>query len=244
LWRKCELEPSLVVENISKTFKLKRPKQALMQVTNSKSVDTLTALDSISFSVAKGEVFGIIGLNGSGKTTLLRIIAGIYEPDSGKISVEGKIAPLLQIGTGFNLELTAEENIIMAGMLVGKTKGEIKKRVNKIIEFAGLQEFTEMKLKHYSAGMMARLAFATAIQIDPDILLVDEILSVGDIEFTEKSFKEFLSFKKKGKTIIYTTHDLPLLTELCDRVLLLRKGKSVMIGEPTKVIEKYREIST
>jgi len=237
------LDPGLVVENISKTFNLKRSNESLSGE-NSGNSFKLTAVDNVSFSVEKGEMFGIIGLNGSGKTTLLRLIAGIYEPDSGKISYKGKLAPLLQIGTGFNAELTAKENIILAGMLSGITKDEIKKRVNKIIEFAELQKFTEMKFKHYSAGMMARLAFSTALQIEPDILLVDEILSVGDISFSQKSFNEFTAFKKRGKTIVYTTHDLAGLAELCDRVLLLKKGKVVMIDEPNKVIEKYREIST
>jgi len=206
--------PAITVENVSKMFKLKKSKNS-PNLTSNGNLDRFTALDNVSFSIQKGEMFGIIGLNGSGKTTILRIIAGIYEPDSGKVSYNGKLAPLLHIGLGFSQELAAEDNIVISGMLAGLTKNEIKKRVNKIIEFAELEKFREMKLKHYSSGMRARLAFSTALQIDHDILLVDEILAVGDIAFTKKSYNEFLSFKNKGKTIVYTTHSLDVPPEIC-----------------------------
>jgi len=237
------LESSLVVENISKSFKLKKPGQKFSKQSRINKGGKFIALDKISFSVSKGEMLGIIGKNGSGKTTLLRIIAGIYEPDEGTITVKGKLAPLLHIGTGFNNELTSSDNIIMAGMLGGISKSEMKKRIPEIIEFAELEDFVGLKLKHYSTGMRARLAFATALQINPDILLVDEILSVGDIGFKEKSYKAFLSFKERGKTIVYSSHNLGALPELCDRVILLQKGKVVMIDNPARVIEKYKEIS-
>jgi len=234
---------NIVVENITKTFKLAKPiGEYLQRFNNGKVSDRLVALDKVSFTVKEGEMFGIIGVNGSGKTTLLRTVAGIYKPDSGVVSVKGRMAPLLQIGTGFSNELNSSENIVLSGMLLGIPKSEMKKKISQIIEFAELQDFSGMKLMHYSAGMRARLAFSTALQVDADVLLVDEILAVGDLGFAEKSFNAFLSFKEKGNTILYSTHNLTKLPNLCDRVLLLNKGKVVMIDEPNKVIEKYREL--
>ena len=239
------METAVTVENVSKIFNLNKQKtvSSILKSSHKYSDKKLVALDGISFTVSKGEMLGIIGLNGSGKTTLLRIIAGIYKSDSGSVNVKGRLAPLLHIGTGFHNELTASENIIISGLLLGMSKSEIKNRVNDIIEFAELQEFSEMKLKHYSSCMRARLAFSVAIQIDPDVLLVDEILSVGDITFRKKSFNAFLSFKEKGKTILYTTHNLEMLPKLCDRVLLIHCGKLIKIGEPNEVIQKYMEIT-
>lgn len=238
----------IVLKNITKHFS-KIDQKGIFDVLRNKgpleSKDTqneITALDDISFTVKKGQVIGIIGLNGGGKTTLLRMISGILQPDSGTIKVTGKISPLLQLGVGFHEELIASENIVMFGMLLGMTKNEIKQKVDKIIEFAGLQQFQLMKLKHYSAGMRVRLAFSTALEIDPDILLVDEVLSVGDEIFRKKSFDAFTSFKKKGKTILYTTHNITIMTRLSDRVLLIHQGKLVMDGEPRTVLEKYKEI--
>jgi len=170
------------------------------------------------------------------------LISGIYPPDSGSINVIGQLAPLLQIGTGFNNDLDAEENIIMYGMLLGLTKFEIKAKINKIIEFAELEKFRNMKLKDFSTGMRARLGFSTALEINPDILLVDEVLSVGDAIFREKSFQAFLSFKKNHKTIVYTTHNLKMVSELSDRVILIDHGKIVKIGKPNEVIPVYQEI--
>ncbi len=240
------MEPDVIVENITKTFDLKKPSgvsSLLEKSTHSKLNGRLVALDNISFSVNRGEMFGIIGTNGSGKTTLLRIISGIYHPDKGNVQVNGRLAPLLQIGTGFHNELIASENIVLSGMLSGMTKNDIKGKIDDVIEFAELEEFANMKLKYYSSGMRARLAFATALQINPEILLVDEILSVGDMAFREKSYKAFLSFKESGKTILYSTHNLNILPKLCDRVLLIHNGKMIMIGKSDEVIEKYKEMS-
>jgi len=234
---------NIVVENITKTFKLAKPiGEYIQRISNGKVSDRLVALDKVSFTVKEGEMFGVIGVNGSGKTTLLRTVAGIYKPDSGVVSVKGRMAPLLQIGTGFSNELNSSENIVLSGMLLGIPKSEMKKKISQIIEFAELQDFSGMKLMHYSSGMKARLAFSTALQVNADVLIVDEILAVGDMGFMEKSFNAFLSFKEKGKTILYSTHNLNKLPNLCDRVLLLNKGKIVMIDEPNKVIEKYKEI--
>jgi len=184
---------SLEVNNVSKSFKLDTKQgiwKLIKKTTNSKQQKSILALDSISFTVPKGEVLSIIGLNGSGKSTLLRTIAGVYKPDSGYVKVNGSLSPLMQLGAGFQLELNAIENIVMNGMLLGMPKPDIEDKVENILEFAELERFSNMKLKHYSSGMKSRLAFATAIQIDPDILLVDEILAVGDKDFQKKSLQE------------------------------------------------------
>ena len=241
------VEESIIVDNISKSFKLKRTKSVfgqLSDINKNTGNNLIHSLQGISFSVKKGEMLGVIGLNGSGKTTLLRIITGVYQPDSGSVKIQGRMAPLLQIGTGFHPELNAQENIMMYGLLLGLKKEEIKSKIPAILEFAELQDFTEMKLKYYSTGMRARLGFSTALQVDPEILLVDEVLAVGDAAFKEKSSKAFLSFKERGKTIVYTTHNIGSVSELSDRVLLLDKGKVVMIGNPNEVVAKYNEIVT
>ncbi len=233
------------VENVSKTFKLEKPR-GIFNIAKSglNANKTLVALDDVSFQIQKGEVLSIIGLNGSGKTTLLRIIAGVYRPDKGSVQVNGTLSPLMQLGAGFQNDLNARENIIMNGMLLGLSKHEIESRVDSVIEYAELEKFSNMQIKHYSSGMRARLAFATAMQINPDILLVDEILSVGDKDFRKKSYESFLSFKKDKKTILHATHSLEKIPELSDRVLLLVRGKNVMIGKPEEVIKKYQEIKS
>lgn len=224
---------SIIVKNLVKTFKA--PK-------NFKDKSNLIyALNDISFSLEKGQILGIIGKNGSGKTTLLRTISGIYNPTSGNITVNGKLAPVLQIGIGFRNEISSIENIIMYGLLLGLEKDEIKDKVNMILEFADLKEFARMKLKYFSSGMRTRLAFATAMQIKSEIFLVDEILAVGDMDFKEKSFNEFMRLKKEGKTIIHTTHNLSAVERFSDKVLFLDKGKQVEIGDPKEVIAKYKK---
>lgn len=230
------------VQNVTKIFNLKKPKMGSLIENSDSKKHQLVALDNISFTVLKGEMLGIIGSNGSGKTTLLRTIGGIYTPDSGSVKINGKLAPLLQIGTGFHEELIARENILMYGMLLGLKKKQILEKMDKIIEFAELKGFENMRLRNYSTGMKARLGFSTALEIEPDILLVDEILAVGDIAFRKKSFDAFLNFKNKKKTILYTTHNVNILPKLCDRVVLLDKGKLIMIGNPNEAVKKYEEI--
>jgi len=220
----------------------KFPTQVIKQV-RLVEVKELLVLDNISFSVKKGEILSIIGLNGSGKTTLLRMIAGVYKPDSGSVQINGKMSQLMQLGTGFQPELNGEENIILNGMLLGISKSKMKESVPRIIQYAELREFPHLKLKHYSSGMRSRLAFSIAMEIDPDILLVDEILSVGDKNFQNKSYEKFLSYKKNNKTILHATHNLSKITKFSDRVLLLNKGKMIAIGSPAEVIEKYNQIT-
>lgn len=234
------------IEDVSKTFKIGMPRtilKVLKKMPSPEQQKTIKALDGISIQIKKGEVLGIIGHNGSGKSTLLRIISGIYNPDRGSVKVNGRLSPLLQLGAGFHGDLNAVENIIMSGMLIGLTKSEIKERVDSILEFSGLEKFSNMKVKHFSSGMWARLAFAVAMQTNPDILLIDEILSVGDMQFQEKSYNTILSMKENKKTIIHATHNLEKLVELSDRVLLLDNGKQLMIDKPVPVIQKYIEIS-
>jgi len=235
------------VQNVSKTFKLdQRRGVSKIFKRDSKLLHgkTFKALDDISFTVEKGEILGIIGLNGSGKSTLLRIIAGVYKPDTGHIEVKERLSPLLQLGSGFHADLDARENIIMNGMLLGISKSEITQKVDTIIEYSELEKFSRMKLKNYSSGMKARLAFATAMQLDPEILLVDEIMAVGDKNFRKKSYETFLSFKKNKKTILHATHSLEKLSEFSDRVLLLHKGKQIMIGKPDEVLKTYLDIKS
>jgi len=234
------------VNNVTKFFKISKSKgmSSLVKGMSSKKTGAFKVLDSISFTVNKGDVLGIIGANGSGKTTLLRIVAGIYKPDIGSVRINGRLSPLMQIGTGFQKELKAKENIIINGLLLGMSKKEITNKVDDILKYAELERFSEMKLKHYSSGMRARLAFATAMQIDPDIFLVDEIVSVGDKNFREKSYKTFISFKERKKTILYATHNFENLSKFCNVALLLNKGKQIMLGKPEEVIEKYNEITT
>ena len=204
-----------------------------------KYYEEITILDGLNVDIKKGEMFGIIGRNGIGKTTLLRLIAGIYKPDSGKVVVNGSLIPFLGLGTGFNLELTARDNVISYGKLLGFSKKDIEDKLDKIVEFAELEKFIDTKLKNFSSGMFARLAFATAIQVDPDIVLMDEILSVGDIGFQKKSHDTFMSFKKKKKTIILVTHDLKIVQENCTKAMFLNDGKIEAIGNPQDVVDEY-----
>ena len=229
------------VENISKTFKIIKPRgiSGILMKSNPNKYRSFLALDEISFTVNKGEVLGIIGLNGSGKTTLLRIIAGVYKPNIGQVQVNGKLSPLMQVAAGFQGELNAKDNIIMNGLLLGVSKSFIEENVEKIIQYAELEKFSEMRIKHYSTGMKARLGFAIAMHVNPDILLVDEIMSVGDKDFRKKSFESFLSLKKENKTILHATHNLEVLENFSDKVLLLNKGKMTMLGEPKEVLKKY-----
>ncbi len=233
-------EPRIKVTDISKSFRWDSNK--ISNIFSKKKRKKIAAVKNVSFDVKQGEILGIVGANGSGKTTLLRIISGIYQPDSGKVEINGKLAPILQLGTGFNSELNAIDNITISAMLMGFSKKEIKNKTRKILDFADLNEFTDLKLIHYSSGMRARLAFSIAMQVDPDILLLDEILSVGDIVFKKKSFESFLSFKEKGKTIVFTSHNLQTHLNISSRVLVMDKGKLVMIGEPKEAIDEYKKI--
>ncbi len=200
------------------------------------------ALDNINFDVHKGECIGIIGTNGSGKSTLLKIITGVLNASKGTVNVNGKISALLELGAGFNMEYTGLKNIYLNGIMMGYTREEMDKKVSGIIEFAEIGDFINQPVKTYSSGMFARLAFAVAINVEPDILIVDEALSVGDIFFQAKCYKKFNEFQEMGKTILFVSHDLSSVLKYCDRCLLINKGKQVMIGDTPAVVNKYRKI--
>ncbi|MDO8842204.1 ABC transporter ATP-binding protein [Methanocalculus sp.] len=205
--------------------------------------DEFWALKDVSFSVQKGETFGVIGANGSGKSTLLKILAGVLYPDSGTVDVNGKIAPFLELGVGFQPDLSARENIYLYGSIMGLSKKSIATRYDEILDFSDLRRFEHMRLKNFSSGMTIRLAFATAIQTDPDILLVDEVFAVGDEAFQRKCTEKIEEIKRAGKTIVYVSHALESVRELCSRCLALDHGRIRSLGETNTVIEDYLAIS-
>lgn len=228
-------EYAIVANNLTKSYRLSKNELASKSKLKDKKI-----IDNVSFNIEKGKMIGIIGKNGSGKTTLLRLIAGILKQDEGEMITNGKIGPLLQIGVGSNEELSVKENIIFQGILLGFDKHTITDKVLEILKFAELEEYVNTKMKHLSSGMKVRIMFSTAMSMNPDILLVDEVISVGDISFRQKSFDSFLSFKKRNKTIIFVSHNLSIVQKICDEVIMLDKGKIIEIGEPAKVIKTYQ----
>ena len=237
---------AISVKNLTKIYKLydkpiDRLKETL-SITKKKYHREHYALKDISFDVKEGESVGIIGTNGSGKSTILKIITGVLNQTSGELKVKGKISALLELGAGFNLEYTGMENIYLNGTMMGYTKEEIENKLDNIINFADIGEFINQPVKTYSSGMFVRLAFAVAINIDPEILIVDEALSVGDVFFQAKCYKKFQEFRDMGKTIIFVSHDLKSVSKYCDKVILLNKGIFIEEGNPKKVIDTYKKI--
>jgi lipopolysaccharide transport system ATP-binding protein len=200
------------------------------------------ALKGISFTIRDGETVGIVGRNGSGKSTTLKIIAGVYRPSSGIAEVSGHVA-LIELGAGFQPDLTGRENIVLSGLLLGLSRREIKSREESIVEFAELGDFIDSPVKQYSTGMYMRLGFAIASEVDPDILLMDEILAVGDTAFQQKCMARIQDFRRMGKTIVYVSHSAVAVVELCSRALLLHEGVLVADGSPDDVIDRYNELS-
>jgi len=238
--------PAIEVAGVSKSFRIPHEQRTFLREYfvhpfRHVSYERNEALKGVSFTVARGEFFGVIGPNGSGKSTLLRILAGIYVPDSGVVRVRGLLSPFIELGVGFNLELTARDNIRINGTLAGLTKGELEDRFDEILAFAELERFVDQKLKNYSSGMLVRLAYSIAIQIPFDVLLLDEVLAVGDQAFQEKCFATFERFKEQGKTVVFVSHALELMERFCDRVLLLHAGVVRSLGHPSDVIDFYRE---
>ena len=236
----------IVIEHISKKFRIPHERKVTLYEHligivkgGSYSYEEFFALDDISFRIQHGETFGIIGPNGSGKSTLLKIIAGVLYSDKGYVKVQGKIAPFLELGVGFKPDLSAKQNIFLYGAIMGLKKREIQNRYEEILQFAELKHFENMRLKNFSSGMAVRLAFSTAIQTDPDILLVDEILSVGDASFQQKCYDKIHEMKRDKKTIVYVSHALESVLDICDRCLLLEKGKNIQIGKTEDVVERY-----
>ena len=237
---------AISVNHISKVYKLyDNPMDRLKEslgLSRKKKYKEHYALNDISFEIKKGETVGIIGTNGSGKSTILKIITGVLNPTVGNIQVDGRISALLELGAGFNGEYTGLENVYLNGTMLGFSREEIDARLQDILDFADIGEFIHQPVKTYSSGMFVRLAFAVAINIDPEILIVDEALSVGDIFFQSKCFRKFEEFKERGKTILLVSHDLSSISKYCDRVILLNKGNKVSEGSPKVVVDEYKKI--
>lgn len=233
----------LDVKNVSKCYNLySRPRDRLFQIIfggEEKYARKFWALRDITFSVNKGACIGIIGRNGAGKSTLLQVISGIVSPTSGELSVKGKVAALLELGTGFNPEFTGKENVFLNGAILGLTQQEITNRYEEIVAFADIGDFISQPVKTYSSGMLVRLAFAVAIHVDPDILIVDEALSVGDAKFQAKCFRKFQEFRDGGKTILFVTHATEQVIRHCDYALLVENGEIIDRGDPKKVAHRY-----
>jgi ABC-type polysaccharide/polyol phosphate transport system ATPase subunit len=237
-------EIAIKVENVSKTFRIPHEKisslrGAFVNIFRTNGFEEFKALDDVSFEVKKGEFFGIIGRNGSGKSTLLKILAGIYKPDKGKVKIDGLISPFLELGIGFNPELSGRDNIYLNSAVLGLTKKQIDEKFDDIVNFSELRRFIDQKVKNYSSGMYVRLAFSVAIHANRDILLMDEVLAVGDTNFQGKCLTEFMKYKEQGKTVVLVTHDVGTVQRYCDRAMLLRTGKIQMIGDPEKVVNRY-----
>ncbi len=239
---------ALSVAAVSKTFRLPRQrfttfKQRVLHPIAAREVDELRALREISFEVPAGEFFGIVGRNGSGKSTLLKCLAGIYDIDDGRIEVTGRLSPFIELGVGFNPELTARENVYINAIMLGLSRRQARERFDDVIAFAELEDFVDLKLKNYSSGMHVRLAFAVAIQVDADILLIDEVLAVGDAAFQQKCYEQFHRLQDEGKTIIFVTHDMGAVERYCHRAMLLEKGRMLEIGEPKAIARRYNEVN-
>jgi ABC-type polysaccharide/polyol phosphate transport system ATPase subunit len=237
---------AIEVAGVSKSFRIPHEnrtyiKEYFLHPFRRTTYERNDALKDVTFSVDAGAFFGVFGPNGSGKSTLLRILAGIYVPDSGVVRVNGLLSPFIELGVGFNLELNARDNIRINSTLAGLTKQQLDEKFDEILAFSELERFVDQKLKNYSSGMLMRLAYSIAIQIPFDVLLLDEVLAVGDESFQEKCFATFEGFKANGKTVVLVTHQSDLLRRFCDRVLILERGVIQAIGSPEDVINVRRE---
>ena len=244
---KKEEENIIEIKNLCKEYKMyHRKKDRLLEILLPKYENhtTFKAMDGFNLNVKKGEIVGILGRNGAGKSTLLKMITGVVVPTSGEIKVKGKISSLLELGTAFNPELTGYENIYQHGQIMGLTVEEVKAKEKEIIEFADIGEHLSQPVKTYSSGMFARLAFACAINVDPDVLIVDEVLSVGDMAFQLKCFKKFEQFKKKGKTILFVTHSISDVLNNCNRAIILQHGEKIFDGDVKEGVEEYKKLIT
>jgi len=247
----CEtgiLAPAIRVSHARQAFRVIRERPDTLRelfarfLRHRVSYYSFDAVRDVSFEVPQGQTLAILGRNGSGKSTLLKIIAGIYKPTAGRVEVNGTIAPLIEIGAGFHPELTGRENILLNGLLLGYSKRQMLEREARIIEFADLAEFIDVPVKQYSSGMYMRLAFAVAIEVDPDILLLDEVLSVGDLSFQEKCIERIKRFHDSRKTILFVTHSLDYATSFCDRAILMESGRVIRDGDPQAVVDLYRTL--
>jgi ABC-type polysaccharide/polyol phosphate transport system ATPase subunit len=234
----------IIVDRVSKTFRVPEErthtlKERVLHPLRHTGHESFTALRDVSFAIERGEFFGIVGRNGSGKSTLLKCLAGIYAVDRGRIWCRGRMSPFIELGVGFNPDLAALDNVVMNGIMLGLTPQQARDRYEEVIEFAELEEFQDLKLKNYSSGMHVRLAFSVAIQVDADILLIDEVLAVGDAAFQQKCFDVFNRLRDEGRTIVFVTHDMGSVNRFCHRALLLERGEVVALGEPHEVADHY-----
>ncbi len=239
------MESVITLNNIWKKYKIGQPKKlgdALPLFLSGQKLKEFWALKNISLVLNRGERLGVIGSNGSGKSTLLKILTGITTPSRGKLSVSGKVASLLEVGTGFHPDFTGRENVYLYGTILGMGLPEIKYKFDEIVTFSGVKKFLDTPVKYYSSGMYVRLAFAVAVHLEWDILLIDEVLSVGDLEFQKKSFDKIEQLIKGNKTLILVSHNLDMIKKLCDRVLLLENGESKKIGTANSIIDYYTSL--
>jgi ABC-type polysaccharide/polyol phosphate transport system ATPase subunit len=236
------------IEGVSKTFRLPHQqystlKERALHPFRSTDYDELHAVKDVTLEIATGEFFGIVGRNGSGKSTLLKCIAGIYGVDDGRISIAGRLSPFIELGVGFNMDLTARDNVIINAIMLGLSRRQARARFDEVIAFAELEEFIDLKLKNYSSGMLVRLAFATSIEVDAEILLIDEVLAVGDAAFQQKCFEQFYRLKREGRTIVFVSHDMYSVERFCDRAMLMERGSMVEIGEPRAIGRAYHKLN-
>jgi ABC-type polysaccharide/polyol phosphate transport system ATPase subunit len=240
--------PIVVVEGVSKSFHFPHEqvhtlKERAVRPFRRRESDRLDALRDVTFSVDQGEFFGIVGRNGSGKSTLLKCMAGIYSTDTGAIEIGGRLSTFIELGVGFNPDLAAYDNVVLNGIMLGLSPREARARFDSVIEFAELEEFVDLKLKNYSSGMQVRLAFSVMVHVDADVLLIDEVLAVGDAAFQQKCFDVFFRLKDEGKTILFVTHDMASVQRFCDRAVLLEKGVVRLVGDPERVANHYVEVN-
>lgn len=236
------------VEGLSKTYLIPTQKRDTLKERAVRPFERtehrhLRALDEISFDVERGEFFGVIGRNGSGKSTLLKLLGSIYRADSGRIRIAGRVVPFIELGVGFNVELSAHDNVVLNGVMMGLTPREARRRFDEVIEFAELGDFAELKLKNYSSGMLVRLGFSLMTQVDADVLLIDEVLAVGDAAFQQKSFDAFARLHREGRTIVLVTHDMNTVAGHCDRAILLEEGRIIASGDSKDVARRYLELN-
>ena len=239
---------AIEVKNIHKEFVLLQNKsstlkQAVVNIVKKNKKTIYKVLDGISFDVHEGDFFGIIGRNGSGKSTLLKLIAGVYEPTAGNIYVHGGLTPFIELGVGFNPELSGRDNVYLNGAMLGFTRKQMNAMYQDIVDFAEIEPFMDQKLKNYSSGMQVRLAFSIAIKAENDILMFDEVLAVGDANFQTKCIEQFEKLKRQGKTIVLVTHSMDTVKQFCNRVVLLSAGKVDFIGEPQAAIDRYNDLN-
>jgi ABC-2 type transport system ATP-binding protein len=239
---------AIAVEGLSKTFRIPTQridslKERVVHPFAARDYRELQALKGVSFEIRQGEFFGIVGRNGSGKSTLLKLLASIYRADAGKIQIAGRLAPFIELGVGFNHDLTARENVVLNGVMMGLTPREMRRRLDAIIEFAELEDFVDLKLKNYSSGMLVRLAFSVMMQADADVLLIDEVLAVGDASFQQKCADAFHEMKAKGKTIVLVTHEMQTVEDYCHRAMLISDGLIQQVGDPGEIGREYLRLN-